>query len=486
MKIRYPSIALAVAIALTGCHSSPVLKHGPATTRATSQPLSLHDQLSEILNRKADTGAIVAARVIDLDTGEEIYAQNIDRPTTPASNMKLTVTAASLDFFGADAEFKTDFAISNAGDLYVIGHGDPGLGDDEIEAKYGRTPYAPIDAWADELIAMEKTSFPGNIYYVDDAFDAEVTHPTWKGELNEWYAAPITGLNYNDNCVDAIATPDKAGGPPHMQFIPETSNTITVKNEATSKADGKNDVEWDRDQLQNVYTITGNATKVTKFGSRPVTDPGAMFADAIQTRFAKKGITINGQVKRAMTSDVPADATKLTPAMTKLSDVLWRILKPSQNTLADAIAKKLGLESSLNTNHEPGSWHGADLAFREFCKKSNIDTSALVFADGSGLSVDNRVTIRMISDLLVTMSKRKDFDLWRASLPNAGVDGTMKDRLKDVPNRVFAKTGFISHVRSLSGYAKSDSGKWYVFSIIYNEIPRPRRAAGETVRGAAG
>jgi D-alanyl-D-alanine carboxypeptidase/D-alanyl-D-alanine-endopeptidase (penicillin-binding protein 4) len=405
--------------------------------------------------------------VIDLESGEELFAQEVDRPMIPASNMKLTVTSAALEFFGPTAEFETELVVADK-DLYLVGHGDPGLGDDAVAEKAGTDCYAPIDAWASDLIAMKKTSFPGNLYFIDDAFDDLRTHPTWAGELNEWYAAPVSGLNFNDNCVDAIVTPGKDGQSPTVEVIPATSNTLVLVNNATTDPTKENTVDWDRDQTQNVFTVTGNVTKVTKLQSRPVTDPGAMFADAVRTRFAKKGITIGGQVLRAKSADLKLDNSVVLKAKTKLTDVLWRINKNSQNTLAEALAKKLALEQ----RGFPGSWTKAGEAIRMFHHRSKIDAPAYVFADGSGLSVDNRVTIRLISDILVTMAKGKNFDAFRNSMTIMGVDGTTASRLKDLPNRVYAKTGYISHVRSLSGYAKTDSGKWRVFSIIYNNIEK--------------
>jgi serine-type D-Ala-D-Ala carboxypeptidase/endopeptidase (penicillin-binding protein 4) len=467
MRLR---IFLAVTLALIGCKSSaPHIAATQPTTLATSRPATLSEKLTEILNRRADAGAIVSARVIDLESGKELFVQEADRPMIPASNMKLTVTAPALEYFGPDAVFETDLAISG-NDLYLIGHGDPGLGDDAIADKYGKDSYAPIDAWADELIATKKTLFSGNLYFVDNAFESLRTHPTWEGELNEWYAAPVSGLNYNDNCIDAILKPADADQSPAAEVIPETSNTIVLINQATTVTGKENDVDWDRAQTNNTYTIKGNITKVTKLQSKPVTDPGAMFADAVRTRFAKKGITIGGQILRAEAGPT-GEMTKLKPATTKLSDVLWRINKNSQNTLAEALAKKLGLQQ----RGAPGSWKNANDAIRIFFKQSNIDATGYVFADGSGLSVDNRVTIRLISDILMTMARSKNFDAFRNSMTIMGVDGTTSSRLKDLPNRVYAKTGYISHVRSLSGYAKTDGGKWRVFSIIYNKI-EPRGA----------
>jgi D-alanyl-D-alanine carboxypeptidase/D-alanyl-D-alanine-endopeptidase (penicillin-binding protein 4) len=86
------------------------------------------------------------------------------------------------------------------------------------------------------------------------------------------------------------------------------------------------------------------------------------------------------------------------------------------------------------------------------------------------LSRKNRVTAHIISDLFLTMFKRPDGETFRNSLCVAGEDGTLSKRMTDIAGHVFAKTGYIGGVRSLSGYVKTRENKWLVFSIIYNGI----------------
>ena len=127
---------------------------------------------------------------------------------------------------------------------------------------------------------------------------------------------------------------------------------------------------------------------------------------------------------------------------------------------------------------EPGSWEGRRRGGPRVPQANNIDDSKLVVADGSGLSRENRVTARIQSDLLALMSKHQEAAAFRESLAVGGKDGTIGKRMKDLAGRVFAKTGYIGGVRSLSGYVPStNSGhQWLVFSIIYNKIDGKREA----------
>jgi D-alanyl-D-alanine carboxypeptidase/D-alanyl-D-alanine-endopeptidase (penicillin-binding protein 4) len=90
--------------------------------------------------------------------------------------------------------------------------------------------------------------------------------------------------------------------------------------------------------------------------------------------------------------------------------------------------------------------------------------------DGSGLSRQNRVTARLISELLAAMGEHRYAKVYRESLPIGGVDGTLKKRLGAVKGRVWAKTGTIGGVRSLSGYAETVDGRAVAFSILCNDI----------------
>src|SRR5437660_7050330 len=190
------------------------------SSHAATQPQTLENRLDQALNRNAATGAILSARVIDLQTGREIYSRAADRPMIPASNMKLFVTAAALDFLGADYRFKTYLAMDGE-DLWVIGTGDPATGDPRMAKATGKKPTAIFDDWADALHKRGVTRISSVIYY-DRALDEQWVHPLWnKSFLVDWYAAPVSGLNFNDNCVD-IKVLAAVGEPTKLDVMPPT------------------------------------------------------------------------------------------------------------------------------------------------------------------------------------------------------------------------------------------------------------------------
>ena len=118
---------------------------------------------------------------------------------------------------------------------------------------------------------------------------------------------------------------------------------------------------------------------------------------------------------------------------------------------------------------KPGSWPAGSEAVHDFLRRHGIDDSRYVLVDGSGLSRENRVTARLLTDLFVMMSKHPCAKAFHDSLTICGRDGTLRKRMTDIAGRVRGKTGSIGGVRSLSGYATTDNGRTLAFSFLFNE-----------------
>src|SRR5438874_1667297 len=189
--------AIALCLLWTGCSTKPLPR------AVQSEPAaSLQKRIDEILHRHDDGQLQFGARIVELSSGRELYAHDIDRALMPASNMKLTVSSAALDCFGPDHVFKTYLAI-DGDDLWLIGSGDPATGDSKIAANYKQTTLSILDQWAEALRKKGITAIKGNLYYYDGAMEQRQTHPSWsKSFAGDWYAAQVGGLNFNDNCVD--------------------------------------------------------------------------------------------------------------------------------------------------------------------------------------------------------------------------------------------------------------------------------------------
>ncbi|MEY3665058.1 MAG: hypothetical protein RLZZ153_1240, partial [Pseudomonadota bacterium] len=93
--------------------------------------------------------------------------------------------------------------------------------------------------------------------------------------------------------------------------------------------------------------------------------------------------------------------------------------------------------------------------------------------NGSGLSRDERISALALARLLVHAAGTSHGELFRVSLPQVGVDGTMRHRLARHPvsGRAFIKTGSLRDVRSIAGYVDAVSGKRYAVVLIFNGEP---------------
>ena len=471
-QIRVVAVVCAMA-ALTACSSNASRGDARADARDTGRTdPKLAAKLDEVLRRGQTEKAKYTARVVDLQSGHDLYAVDPDAPFMPASNGKLAVSAATLDFFGSDHTFKTWLAVDGE-DLWVIGTGDPGIGDNAIAKKSNGTTMTVLDEWADALKRRGITNVRGNLFYYDRELDDELIHPSWsKDYITDWYAAPIAGLNFNNNCIDISVKPTSEGQPVTYTIIPPTKNVgVSVVNKVVTGKGETPDAE--REQNANVFTITGATTRPMEIKSEAITEPAPFFADALRTHLESKGITIAGQTRRASS---PLGGTLVPPKVkivavheTKMVDAISRINKQSQNNFAEGFIKILGRAYAQKQGRdEPGSWKNGSEAVFAFLKKNRINTDGIAIIDGSGLSRDNRVTSRMISEVFRVMWRHRDKETFFDSLTIAGVDGTIAKRMTDLKGRVHGKTGFIGGVRSLSGYVQNDDGKWLVFSVIYN------------------
>jgi len=449
----------------------PIIVAGCTTADRGHDP-QLVARWDTILNRFEGTGATVTARVVDVSSGRELYAKDIDIPYTPASNMKIPISAAGLDMFGLDHTFDTYLAI-DGDDLWVIGTGDPGIGDPRLAKRRGRTTTSVLDDWSNALLARGIRRIGGDLYYWDGALDSQWLNLSWGDDVLHWYGAPTSGLNLNDNCVDITIRPTEVGQPAAYDVMPPVQS-ITVINECVTGTEHAPTIEKLRGG--DIFKLGGTCARSEELKSKPVESPGAFFADAFRTHLASRGIVIGGSIVRAkapLGGTVPPSADKVVAIhKTTVRDIIGRINTNSQNFFAEAFSKLTGQAYAAKQGRSvPGSWIDGEMAIRTFLRRNGVDDRHFVMADGSGLSDENRLTSRLLTDLFAAMFSRPDGEVFVDSLAKGGINGTLEKRFAGLDGHVFAKTGYIEGVRALSGYVRTYDNRWLSFSIIYNHIP---------------
>ncbi|MEO6436206.1 MAG: D-alanyl-D-alanine carboxypeptidase/D-alanyl-D-alanine-endopeptidase [Tepidisphaeraceae bacterium] len=439
-----------------------------ATARA-----DLTGDIRTILRDKYLNGAEVGIAVARLDEGgttDVLYRAESDIPLIPASNLKLLTTSAFLDRLGADFKFRT-LLLHKDGDLFLIGDGDPTLGDVEMLKKVGWDVDTVFKTWAEELKKRNITTVR-NVIVDDSVFDEEFIHPNWLERYrHQRYAAQVGGVNLNANCIDIWVRASAPGALANYTLNPDT-RYVTVKNQCVTGRD--NAVGVIRPLGKNDLMLRGEIdASLANPISMPIEDPPMYAVTVLAETLAKNGVTVTGAVSRDRAvhdrhAAEPAGWSVVAALDTKLSTVLDRANKDSMNLYAEVLCKRLGRE----VTGQPGSWTNGTAAVRDFLKGIGVAENQFHLNDGCGLSRENAVSADAILKILSHNFHGKNREAFLSSLAVAGADGTFEKRFKnDLKGRVFGKSGYVNNVSALSGYVKTTGGAWYAFSILMNDLP---------------
>jgi len=487
MQYKYLKL-LALCAAMLLLHS--------AATLSTADLQAKFDQRIARAKLKRTSVAVV---VMDLQSDRIIARQGADLPMIPASNMKLFTTAAALEQLGPDFAFTTRLRLVNTKDtatLVVQGDGDPAFGDPKIldltprSALVG-TPYEGkvldvellLTIWADQVrkAGVRRIS---RLIIDDRVFDQKRVHSTWpKDQLNKWYCAEVSGLNFHTNCIEIFAAPTAPGAAPRVWFSP-AAPFLRVTNNA--KTGPKNGFWAARNPGTNQLLMAGQVKhRLIEPVDLTLTDPALFFGKVFSQRLGKVGVAVDG-ITRPINGQRLSAGKSLHVVRTPLPVILRRCNKDSQNLYAESLIKRIGHQFS----GQPGSWSNGAAAMERFLyQKIGAKYAEQVrLADGSGMSRQNRITAGATVQLLRAMYRdRKLGRIYRKSLSVGGVDGTLSKRLKTgLTGTVHAKTGYINQVRTLSGYVVSrgrladktptnvnTTPRVFAFSMLFNNIRHP-------------
>ncbi|MGE0480897.1 MAG: D-alanyl-D-alanine carboxypeptidase/D-alanyl-D-alanine-endopeptidase [Phycisphaerae bacterium] len=426
-------------------------------------------------------GAQVGLVVVDLATGQRWFEHDADTPLKPASVLKLFTTAAALDRFGPDFRYETPLHLAGE-ELWVIGSGDPGLGDERLLARHRRSLDQLFDEWAAGLTSRGVRSLQ-TLVLDDSIFDHEWRHPDWPADQSQaWYQAPVGGLTLNDNCLDARVV--IRNGVIDLLLKPGLPDDFIENKLRRGKA---HQVVVKR--IGDAFEFTGVATRNDDLSPTAVHNPTIFFGYSLKHALERRGVSIRGDVVRraipaAALRDAPLIATNLTP----LSDVVWRSNTFSQNLFAECLVKSLAAYEPAGRREandgaarvrssQPGSWPGGVSVMRATLERMGVELHGAVLRDGCGLSHQNRVTAAQVARLLEVMSRHAAAGVFRESLALAGgEEGSMKRRYGEpaLRGRIRGKTGTIANVSTLAGYATRPDGTTLAFAILtHGPVPDP-------------
>ena len=243
-----------------------------------------------------------------------------------------------------------------------------------------------------------------------------------------------------------------------------TGTGVAYAIEATREATP----DGERVQVSGRTPAAGAAVRLT----RSVSDPARYAGELLRWQLAAQGVTVDGAVRRGAAA---ADATVLVAFPGRPVAELVRLLnKSSHNPVAESLVKSL----AVGAHGPPGEWDAGVAALAAALRAVGLDLEGVRIADGSGLARENRVTPRLLVDVLRLADRSFGFGPeLETSLPIAATDGTLRERGRAIAGHVRAKTGFLSGVAALSGYASLAGGGQAVFSLLVNGAPAGDMAA---------
>lgn len=482
-------VAITTALALTAAHAGCAAHSVPATATTPGTlgtlgtpgtPGTLASALSSLFASPELEHAHIGVLVRSLLTGETLYARNEQQLFVPASNQKLLTVAAAAKRLGWDYRYTTRVLATGPvkpdgtldGNLVVVGSGDPTINPRHPER------WSALDDWAAQIAARGVTVVNGHLIGDDNAFAEPGWGSGWSwDDLVTDYGSPIGALQYNENEVELLIGPGMAPGKPAIISSAPLGHGLLVDNQVVTVAsDQPPRIAIDRVPGTIMLNVRGQVPVGSSARTRRVAvdNPTTLFLNAFREALARKGIFVGGSAIDIDELRQPPDMTGAETWVTDRSAPLYEIADPLQKWSRNGYAETL-----LWTLSPPGgpANESAGLAvLRDTLTSLGVDPSLYRAFDGSGLSRYDMVSPEALVDLLTAVWN--DAELvgpYRAALPVAGLAGSLADQMKGTPaeGRVWAKTGSMFNIRSISGYALTADNEPLVFSFLANNYTVP-------------
>lgn len=391
------------------------------------------------------------------------YSFNGERSMIPASLSKLVTGATVLENLPTGHHFVTE--------LYTKGSVQSGILEGNLYLKGGGDPsFVSEDMWflVNEFRRTGIQQINGKIIVDSSRFDEETFSETRQEQrVDRAYDAPVGAMSFNWNSVNVFIRPGSKAGEPARVFIDPVSDYIelvnktkTVSSGATNVSvvrGGKSDVGGDRIEVRGTIRV-GDSEKVFY---KNISRPAIWSAYNLKEFLSQRGVKVTGSVE---TGKLPSGADKVAEFKSKsLSLIVADMMKFSNNYVSEMLIKNLAAE----VKGTPGTINKGMPIVLETLKSWGLKD--FTFTNPAGLNRENHLSPKQLSDLLV---KAKQHFRWApeftSSLPIAGIDGTLKNRMKDISEQIRAKTGLLEGVLGLGGYGMSRSGVPFHFVFIYN------------------
>ena len=427
-------------------------------------------------------GASFSLVVKDVQEGRTVYSYDTDRLQSPASVLKTVATATALEILGEDYRYPTtleyDGILENGtleGNLYIKGSGDPSLGSSHFAP--GQNKF--LSTWIAALQKAGIKHITGSVISDESIFDTEGVSIKWlREDMGNYYAPGSYGISIFDNMYKLSLQTGAAGTRPVLKGTEPDIPFIRFKNylkTALVSSDSAYIIGAPLDDVRYLYgVLPANREAYVLKGDIP--DPALYLARYLTDQLQQKGIRVDGapscyrievEENRWKKGERKEIVTTYSPTLREIASICNHV---SHNLYADALVKTVGLQYKPRRNEMISSFGRGVQVVKEYWEKKGLDVFPLRMNAGSGLAPADKVSAGFMGELLVYMATESAVsDAFIASLPQAGIEGSVRNFLKGskLQGKARLKSGGITGVRSYAGYITKD-GKTYAVAVFSN------------------
>ena len=398
----------------------------------------------------------VSLAVYDLDAEQMLYAHRTEKMCRPASVLKVLTSGVALERLGVNYTMNTLLGRRD-GNLYLKGEFDPLFSEADMDA----------------MLATVGSNGTVDTLFVDCTFmDSIYWGPGWSWDDTPWEFQPyMSPLMLNDGCVDVVVKPAERGAAPVVECRP-VSSYYSVVNEAVSHDASQKKLTILRDWLDNsnVIRVRGNCNavcgeKMNMFRS------DRFFVSVMCDKLAARGVDVRNVVYAPLPDSIEVLHLKHRPIV----DVVGEALLESNNLCAEALVYHLG----ALYGHRPVTHKDGVQIVKGFLDFNLKMPRRYEIADGSGLSLYTYISADMMLQMLRRIYADKAvYTVVQQGLPLSGWTGTLKGRMAGTAaeRKISAKTGTVSGICTLAGYAQARNGHTLAFVVFNQGVISARKA----------
>ena len=436
--------------------------------------------LTQVMAAQRLPAGAVSFVVLDPDSGRVLLAHNPDTPRSPASTIKTVTTFAALELLGPAYTWHTR--------ALTRGALDGGTLDGDLILQGGGDPYMTLERWwsfVHALRARGLKTIHGDIVIDNTGFSlAPEDAGAFDGRPNRAYNVLPDALMVNFQSIDFRVVPDAASGRVDIVATPAPPN-LKIENDVrfvAGRCSGRAarmdfevaSAQWDR----VVFSGALSARCAEREFARVLLQPSSYAFGTFVELWRELGGEFSGKLR---VEAAPADAREfLDFDSLSLGEIVRLTNKFSNNLMARHLLLTLGEEHM----GRPATLEKGAAAIADWARERGLDLQGVDIDNGSGLSRSTHISVLQMAKVLSAAYHSRYAPEFMASLPLAGVDGTLRSRMKSTTaGNVRLKTGHLDGVSGNAGFVTTAAGKTYVLVSLVNH-PRADFGGGEPVHAA--